>query len=71
MVHDDVMETLSEWEPFTKTVQARRPDAGTWCEGWTVRDVLAAPSCGAGAQPIRRAGTARPDHGRSAGCERC
>ncbi|OBJ47850.1 hypothetical protein A9W95_05955 [Mycobacterium sp. 1423905.2] len=21
-------------------MQARRPDAGTWCEGWTVRDVL-------------------------------
>lgn len=41
MVHDAVMEILPEWEPFTKTVQARRPDAGTWCEGWTVRDVLA------------------------------
>jgi uncharacterized protein (TIGR03083 family) len=31
---------LPEWEGFAHAVQARRPDAGTWCEGWTVRDVL-------------------------------
>jgi uncharacterized protein (TIGR03083 family) len=33
-------ETLPEWAGFADAVQARRPDAGTWCEGWTVRDVL-------------------------------
>lgn len=31
---------LPEWESFAHAVQARRPDSGTWCEGWTVRDVL-------------------------------
>lgn len=31
---------LPEWEGFAHAVQARRPDSGTWCEGWTVRDVL-------------------------------
>jgi hypothetical protein len=31
---------LPGWEGFAHAVQARRPDAGTWCEGWTVRDVL-------------------------------
>ncbi len=25
---------------FAHAVQARRPDDGTWCEAWTVRDVL-------------------------------
>jgi len=29
-----------EWEPFARAVQERRPDAGTWCEAWTVRDVV-------------------------------
>ena len=33
-------EVLPEWEGFAHAVAARRPDAGTWCEGWTVRDVL-------------------------------
>jgi hypothetical protein len=40
MVSDDVHAVLPEWEGFAHAVQARRPDAGTWCEGWTVRDVL-------------------------------
>lgn len=31
---------LPEWEGFAHAVQARRPDSGTWCEGWTVRDIL-------------------------------
>jgi Mycothiol maleylpyruvate isomerase N-terminal domain len=31
---------MPEWESFAHAVQARRPDSGTWCEGWTVRDVL-------------------------------
>src|SRR6185312_14035717 len=26
--------------PFAEAVQQRRPDAGTWCEAWTVRDVV-------------------------------
>ncbi len=29
-----------EWEPFARAVQERRPDTGTWCEAWTVRDVV-------------------------------
>ncbi|OIK02258.1 maleylpyruvate isomerase N-terminal domain-containing protein [Streptomyces monashensis] len=35
-----VEETLPELVPFVRAVQARRPDDGTWCEAWTVRDVL-------------------------------
>jgi uncharacterized protein (TIGR03083 family) len=31
---------MPEWESFSYAVQERRPDRGTWCEGWTVRDVL-------------------------------
>ncbi|MEB3981260.1 maleylpyruvate isomerase N-terminal domain-containing protein [Mycobacterium sp. 663a-19] len=30
-----------EWQPFADAVQARRPDTGTWCEAWTVRDIVA------------------------------
>lgn len=30
-----------EWRPFAQAVQARRPDTGTWCEAWTVRDIVA------------------------------
>jgi hypothetical protein len=30
-----------EWQPFADAVQQRRPDAGTWCEAWTVRDIVA------------------------------
>ena len=29
-----------EWRPFADAVQRRRPDAGTWCEAWTVRDIV-------------------------------
>ena len=29
-----------EWQPFLDAVQQRRPDAGTWCEAWTVRDMV-------------------------------
>jgi len=29
-----------EWQPFVDAVQQRRPDAGTWCEAWTVRDIV-------------------------------
>jgi len=30
-----------EWQPFVDAVQQRRADAGTWCEAWTVRDIVA------------------------------
>jgi hypothetical protein len=40
MVSDRVTSVLPEWEGFTHALQARRPDAGTWCEAWTVRDLL-------------------------------
>lgn len=30
-----------EWRPFLDAVQQRRPDSGTWCEAWTVRDIVA------------------------------
>lgn len=29
-----------EWGPFADAVQRRRPDAGTWCDAWTVRDIV-------------------------------
>jgi hypothetical protein len=29
-----------EWQPFIDAVQQRRPDAGTWCEAWTVHDIV-------------------------------
>ncbi len=35
-----VAELLPEWEPFAAAVQARWPSAGTWCEAWTVRDIV-------------------------------
>src|SRR5579884_1673451 len=40
MTKEAVKEVLPEWEPFAAAVQARRPDEGTWCEAWTVRDVV-------------------------------
>jgi hypothetical protein len=35
-----VGEIVPEWEPFAVAVKDRDPDAGTWCEAWTVRDVV-------------------------------
>jgi hypothetical protein len=29
-----------EWQPFVDAVQQRSPSTGTWCEAWTVRDVV-------------------------------
>ena len=29
-----------EWEPFADAVQERRPETGTWCEAWTLRDIV-------------------------------
>lgn len=40
MIPSRVEETLPELAPFVHAVQARRPDDGTWCTAWTVRDVL-------------------------------
>ncbi|MEM6105679.1 maleylpyruvate isomerase N-terminal domain-containing protein [Mycobacterium sp. 050272] len=33
-------ERFPEWQPFLDAVQQRRPDSGTWCEAWTVRDIV-------------------------------
>ncbi|GAA1952649.1 maleylpyruvate isomerase N-terminal domain-containing protein [Kitasatospora viridis] len=41
MIPAKVAEILPELVPFLHAVQERRPDDGTWCEAWTVRDVLA------------------------------
>ncbi|MFG2602890.1 maleylpyruvate isomerase N-terminal domain-containing protein [Streptomyces sp. NPDC048514] len=40
MIPSQVDETLPELAPFVHAVQGRRPEDGTWCEAWTVRDVL-------------------------------
>lgn len=40
MVSARINAVFPEWEGFAHAVQSRRPDSGTWCEGWTVRDVL-------------------------------
>ncbi|TAM70942.1 maleylpyruvate isomerase N-terminal domain-containing protein [Mycobacterium sp.] len=29
-----------EWRPFVDAAQRHGPDAGTWCEAWTVRDIV-------------------------------
>src|SRR5215471_18126307 len=34
------VEILPEWEAFAAAVQERSPHAGTWCEAWTVRDIV-------------------------------
>jgi hypothetical protein len=33
-------ERFPEWQPFLDAVRQRGPDAGTWCEAWTVRDIV-------------------------------
>lgn len=30
-----------EWRPFLDAARQHGPDAGTWCEAWTVRDIVA------------------------------
>lgn len=35
-----VDDRFPEWTDFAAAVQASRPDSGTWCEAWTVRDVV-------------------------------
>jgi uncharacterized protein (TIGR03083 family) len=38
---DRVAGLLPEWPSFVEAVRARRPDDGTHCEAWTVRDIVA------------------------------
>jgi Mycothiol maleylpyruvate isomerase N-terminal domain len=40
MVTTTVHETLPELDAFVHAARSRRPDAGTWCEAWTTRDIL-------------------------------
>jgi len=40
MRKDIDVDQFPEWEPFAHAVEQRRPDTGTWCEAWTVRDVV-------------------------------
>ena len=35
------VDRFPEWRPFADAVARRRPDTGTWCEAWTVRDIVA------------------------------
>jgi hypothetical protein len=39
-VNDIDDERFPEWQPFVDAVQQRRSDTGTWCEAWTVRDIV-------------------------------
>lgn len=34
------VDRFPEFQPFADAVQQRRPDTGTWCEAWTVRDIV-------------------------------
>lgn len=38
----DMIDTdrFPEWGPFAEAVQQRSPETGTWCEAWTVRDIV-------------------------------
>ncbi|WP_414170180.1 hypothetical protein ACMATS_34480 [Streptoverticillium reticulum] len=65
-------DTLPEPSPFLHAVQARRPDDGTWCEAWTVRDIVALVAVGAGTlgtalgpQPLAEGGLTWLPHGSS------
>ena len=40
MNHHIDNDRFPEWQPFIDAVQQRGPDAGTWCEAWTVRDIV-------------------------------
>jgi hypothetical protein len=37
---DIAIDRFPEWEPFAQAVGDRSPESGTWCEAWTVRDVV-------------------------------
>jgi hypothetical protein len=34
------IDRFPEWAPFAEAVERRRPESGTWCEAWTVRDIV-------------------------------
>ena len=34
------VDRFPEWQPFEDAVNHRRPDTGTWCEAWTIRDIV-------------------------------
>jgi mycothiol maleylpyruvate isomerase-like protein len=34
------IDRFPEWQPFAEAVESRRPESGTWCEAWTVRDIV-------------------------------
>ncbi|MGX9671906.1 maleylpyruvate isomerase N-terminal domain-containing protein [Mycobacterium sp. HM-7] len=34
------IDRLPEFAPFAEAVQRRNPQTGTWCEAWTVRDIV-------------------------------
>jgi hypothetical protein len=36
----NIDDRFPEWQPFIDAVQHCGPDAGTWCEAWTVRDIV-------------------------------
>lgn len=41
MVDKVDVDRFPEWRPFTDAVENRSPETGTWCEAWTVRDIVA------------------------------
>lgn len=34
------IDRFPEWAPFAEAAQRRGPHTGTWCEAWTVRDIV-------------------------------
>ena len=34
------LDRFPEFQPFAEAVERRRPETGTWCEAWTVRDIV-------------------------------
>lgn len=34
------LDRFPEFRPFSEAVEARSPESGTWCEAWTVRDIV-------------------------------
>lgn len=34
------LDRFPELQPFAEAVERRRPETGTWCEAWTVRDIV-------------------------------
>jgi hypothetical protein len=40
MISSLVADMLPEWEPFAHAANQLGPRTGTWCEAWTVRDIV-------------------------------